>query len=138
MNKLKYVMISFEGIDKTGKGTLVNYLKEVGNKKYVLLDRGIVSNIVYAKIFGRDYDYDLDSFRNVTFVHLVADDEDLKIRCKLTNEPTFNLERDKKAFKDQFDKMVKDGFDVMTINTSHFTPYKAAKLIVQHMEEKNS
>ena len=80
----------------------------------------------------------LDSFKNVTFVHLVADDEDLKIRCKLTNEPTFNLERDKKAFKDQFDKMVKDGFDVMTINTSHFTPYKAAKLIVQHMEAKNS
>ena len=82
--KFKIDTIILEGVDKTGKDTLVQYIDKVCNHKYAVYQRGNISNNAYAKIFNRQtYNYNMS--HNVLYVLLTADIEDLKIRFKITN-----------------------------------------------------
>ena len=47
------MFIIFEGADKTGKSTLIKKLNEVTDYKHWVLDRGIISSIVYNDIYKR-------------------------------------------------------------------------------------
>lgn len=134
---MKYFSIICDGIDRCGKGTVEQYLKILGRCKYVLMDRGIVSNIAYAKKFNRDYAYDIEQFRSWVFVHLECDKEDWEVRCKLTNEPTISYEDDIKMFRDEFKQLKDKGFHVISLNTSVTTPYDCAKIILKYMEKLN-
>lgn len=134
----KIYSISIDGIDKAGKGSVEDYVKILGNYKYVVLDRGLVSNMAYSKKFNRQYDYDIEQFRNWLFVWLVCDEEDWNIRCKLTNEPKISYADDINMFKDEFYTLATKGFHVLQLNTSQLTPYVCAKLIIQKIEELNA
>ena len=56
---LKRYCIEFEGIDRSGKNVVSKYVNILGKYKYVLMDRGLLSNITYARMNGRDYEYDV-------------------------------------------------------------------------------
>lgn len=47
------MFIIFEGADKTGKSTLIKRLNEATDYKHWVLDRGIISSIVYNDIYKR-------------------------------------------------------------------------------------
>lgn len=47
---LKIYTVSFDGLDKTGKSTLVQYLARMSNFTLNILDRGPITNIVWNKI----------------------------------------------------------------------------------------
>lgn len=134
----KYYCIEFEGIDKSGKELVGKYVDILGNHKYVLMDRGLMSNITYSRIFHRDFEYDVEQFRNWIFVCLTCDEEDWKIRCKLTNEPDIDYEYNVAEFNKTREMFEKNNFKVIYINTSHVTPYDAAKYIISSIETLNS
>ena len=135
--QMKHYCISFEGIDKTGKELVGKYVDILGKHKYVLMDRGLISNITYARMYGREYEYDVEQFRNWVFVHLVCDEADWKVRCKLTKEPEIDFFKNTNEFAATFKNFRDLGFNVLTFNTSHYTPYDIATMIIQHMEKLN-
>lgn len=52
-NKNVPIMIAFEGVDKSGKTTLIREFNKATNFKYFVLDRFIISSLVYDKLFAR-------------------------------------------------------------------------------------
>lgn len=126
-------MVAVEGIDKVGKEQVLKYLDILGKHKYVLMDRGLISNIAYSKIYGRDYIYDLDQMKDWTFVYLVCDKEDWEVRCKMTNEPKIDYDKHKKAFDEVVDNMIDKGFNVFIYNTTKYTPYYIATQLMNFL-----
>ena len=59
---MKPLVVIFEGVDKSGKTTLLNMFNKVTNFKYIVLDRFTVSSKVYDTMFHRD---NRDYFTNV-------------------------------------------------------------------------
>ena len=53
-NKNIPLLIAFEGVDKSGKTTLMRKFNEVTNYKYVCVDRFVISSMVYDELFGRN------------------------------------------------------------------------------------
>ena len=133
--KFKIDTIILEGVDKTGKDTLVQYIDKVCNHKYAVYQRGNISNNAYAKIFNRQtYNYSMS--HNALYVLLTADVEDLKIRFKITNEPNIDIKTHLEVFEDTFAEMTK-GCYASKYNTSELTPYKIAKSIVDLVDNIN-
>lgn len=127
--------ITVDGVDKTGKDLLVKYIVQLSNHKYVIQARGIISQIAYSKIYGRNYEYDLEPYKNDIIIYLVGDLEDLKIRHKITNEPKIDIERDIEIFNQTAKDLHHKGLTILRVNTSKFTPYEIAKNIVKYLEE---
>lgn len=94
MNKLKYYVVSIEGVDKAGKSSLLPYLARMSNYTLNILDRGPITNIVWNKIQNRDVTYDMEMWKNTLFVKLNVDINDWKIRCSIHNEPPMPLSFD--------------------------------------------
>lgn len=128
--------VQIDGVDKTGKDMLVQYITRMSNHKYVIQARGIVSQIAYSKIYGRNYEYDLRNYENDVIVLLTGDIEDLKIRHKITNEPKIDIERDLKVFGEVAEDLSKRGITVYQANTSHLTPYEVAQKVIEAVEKK--
>jgi len=135
-------IINIEGLDRSGKDTLVSYIHRQTNFKYVLHPRSVLTNLVYNKMFSRPYVYDLEQYRDQVFVILDTDFEDWIVRCRNTgekpNEGSATLEdqyhRDSSAFEEQINFLIKEGFKVIRFNTSIQTPYMIAKQVVAYME----
>ena len=133
---LKHYCISCEGIDKSGKEIIGKYINILGKYKYVLMDRGLLSNITYARMNYRDYEYNLDSYTNWIIVYLIVDKEDWKVRCKLANEPEIDYDLHMKEFNRTAFELDKAGIPIFVYNTSVYTPYSIAKDIIRCMEDK--
>ena len=52
--KLKIDTIILEGIDKTGKDTIQQYIYRLKKGRYAVYNRGNISNAAYDKIFNRN------------------------------------------------------------------------------------
>lgn len=128
--------VQIDGVDKTGKDMLVKYITRMSNHKYVIQARGLVSQIAYSKIYGRNYEYDLRDYKNDVIILLTGDIEDLKIRHKITNEPKIDIERDLKVFGEVAEDLSKKGLTVYQANTSHLTPYEVAQKVIEAVEKK--
>ena len=129
--------ISFEGIDKSGKDIVRKYVNILGNYKYVLMDRGLLSNIVYSKLYNRDYNYDITQFKQWIIVLLKPEYEDWKIRCKLTNEAYINYDENIKLFNQYAKELQNNGIKILEYNTTKLTPYTIAKNIIENIEKLN-
>lgn len=134
---MRYFQIFLDGIDKTGKDLIRSYIFYLGKGRYICVARGIASMRVYSKLYNRPYEYDETTQMNVVNVLLTVDKEDWEIRCKAANEPLTNYDKETKMFNDEFVELEDKGYDVLRFNTSKFTPYIIAKLIIKHMEKLN-
>lgn len=134
---MKYDTIVLEGIDKTGKDTILRYICELSNYKYLVQSRGILSQIAYSKLYNRDYKYEIkNKYNNVLFVYLTVDREDWNIRCNMTNEPVISYDDNVDAFHYTIIECCKY-INIINFNTSKKTPYQIAKQIVEYMNELN-
>lgn len=135
MAKIKYYSIVLDGIDKCGKDTILNYVFNLSNKKYLCNARGLMSLIAYSKLYNRNFEYDFEKERNGPSVHflLQVDKEDWLVRCKMANEIEIDYESHSQAFEDACNEMLENGIFVRRINTSHLSPYEVAKKIVEYM-----
>ena len=48
-----HINIQIDGIDKTGKDLILQYVTRLSNHKYVIQSRGLISQIAYSKIYNR-------------------------------------------------------------------------------------
>lgn len=129
--------ICIEGIDKTGKNIIAEYVKILSNHKYTVFNRGILSELTYSRMFNRNCQYDLIPYKNFVIVYLTVDKEDWKVRCKLTNEKLINFEENLNNFDITASQLEHDEFIIKRFNTSIETPYQIAKKIIEFMENLN-
>ena len=127
--------ITIEGVDKTGKDLLVQYIVRMSNHKYVIQSRGIMSQMAYTQIYNRNYEYDLAPYKHDVIFYLKGDIDDLAIRHKITGEPPINIQKDMAVFDDVAVLLRNNGIDVIELDTSSATPYQNAKKILKYMEQ---
>ena len=135
---MKYYSICIDGIDKTGKDTLLGFIDQLSNHKYIINVRGMMSQIAYADLYKRDFNYDLVPQQHILNVLLTVDYDDWKTRCKLTREPAIDYESNCKVFEDAYSTLEKAGLPVVKYNTTVMTPYMIAKCILAVMDNLNS
>ena len=127
-------MISIDGIDKSGKGILFQYLKHMNNYQYALLDRGPISNYMFAKLYNREFNFDLSSFSNVLFVVLSVKYEDWLIRCKMSNEPIIDYDLHCKLYEKAINDFKDSGCVILQYDTTLQTPFNIAKNVIDFLK----
>lgn len=128
-------IIEIEGIDKTGKDLIKAYITQLSNYKYIVQSRGLLSNMVYAEKYGRNYDYTL-MYRPIV-VYLDVNEEDRRVRCLISNEPSIDAEYDKRLFNKYKKKLIEEGITVLEFNTTEQTPFSIAKQVLDYIEKGN-
>lgn len=138
MNLIKYNTIYLDGIDKTGKDLIANYIVHLSNGKYIVNSRGIISLIAYSKLYNRNYNYELSNEVNNINVYLKVDYDDWYIRCKINNEPFIDYDKNISIFNETFKELKNNkNMKLLQFNTSDNTPYKIAKKIVNYINKLN-
>lgn len=137
---MKYFSICIDGIDKTGKDTLLGFIDRLSGHKYIINVRGMLSQMAYAELYNRDFNYDLTTQEHILNVLLTADKEDWEVRCKLTKEPKIDYESNVEVFEKAYKRLSNAGLPVVRYNTTEATPYQIAKNIIDTMDflEKTS
>lgn len=137
MENIRYHTIYLDGIDKTGKDTIAQYVIKLCNYKYIVNCRGIITQIAYNNLYNRDCCYSLDGQQNILNVLLTVDEDDWNIRCKLTNEPKIDYSTHNKIFQDVYDTLNLQNLPTLSLNTSKMSPYQIALHIVNFMDALN-
>ena len=132
---MKYFSICIDGIDKTGKDTLLGFIDLLSNHKYVINVRGMLSQLAFAELFNREYNYDISIQQYILNVLLTANKEDWEVRCKLTKEPKINYEINCIAFEKAYKLLKENNLPVVRYNTSEMTPFMIAKEIIKYLEK---
>lgn len=141
----KFRMICIDGIDKTCKDLIASYLWYLSKKNIQVNNRGIISCISFAKLFGREVEFDYSKYKDVDYVYLTTCKEDWEVRCKVSNEPKldFSFEEMKQTFDDTVADLIKKGYNIYVYNVSTDSIFNIAKQIIEDLhvneeqEEKN-
>lgn len=136
----KYWELEIDGPDKTGKDLLCRYLCEMSAWRFSINVRGLISQLVYAKKYNRNFEYDTSQFsKKKVLILLTGEPKDLAVRCKVTNEPLYDIDKDSLWFEQAADEVEAKGYIVLRYNTSQYTPYRIAQSvlnIIKNLEEK--
>lgn len=135
MAKMKYYTVVLDGIDKSGKDLIANYIWRLDKRLNVIV-RGWPSLYVYNKVFNRHTEYALPT-KMALYVHLDVDVTDWLIRCATTNEPDIDFNLHSGLFVKAFNRLIDNGYKTITFNTSMMTPYQIASNIVAKMKSLN-
>ncbi len=134
--KLKIDTIILEGIDKTGKDTIQQYIYRLRKGRYAVYNRGNISNAAYDKIFNRNEYIERDLPNNFLYILLTVDPDDLKIRFEINNEPEIDREYHAKVFYETFYRLT-EGHYRLEFNTSELTAYNIAKQVIEYCDNIN-
>ena len=156
--KFKVFNIEFDGIDKVGKDTVMKQIFSMAPNKYIPKARGIMSQIAYAALNNRNYEYEINKgyLDNTLIVYLTVDEDDWKVRCDLSNEKAVNATKcdtrnelemvnmkysnHVKVFDYAYNKLKDLGMEeshLMTFNTSHMTAFQIIKEVLARLDELN-
>lgn len=135
--------IILEGVDGVGKTSLVHPILSTCNRRYVVYDRGEISNFVYANKYGRPF---ISLQRNLPFIYvlLYAEKDDIRARISSKarrehwNEKDLYNELTKVDDQDKFIEaanMMKNDFHVIFVNTSGKTIAEVAEEVVNKVDE---
>lgn len=134
MEKMKYYTVILEGIDKTGKDTVRQYVWQM-NKSLNVFCRGYISLEAYNRKFNRGKQYNAP-YKDALYVLLTVNKEDWQIRCKMHDEPVIDYDNDNALFRTVYNSL-DDKYAKLEIDTSVFTPYQIAKVIIDKIERLN-
>lgn len=123
------MFIIYEGMDKTGKGTLKRAVAEATGFKYVHIDRGPIGYMVYDKLYDRESEKSIKQFErdwdclkdNSIVVYLKADFDIIEKRISEHNDPFIDrntLERTKLMYEDLIEKYCENVIVVDTTSAS--------------------
>ena len=136
MSCTKYNTIYLDGIDKSGKDLIAEYIVLLSKYRYIVNCRGIMSVLAYSEIFDRDYQYDISDQSTIVNVLLEVNKDDWLIRCKLSNETLIDFEKHTAAFRNAY-YAIENVSNCMIVNTSLSSPYLIAKEIVNYANRLN-
>lgn len=94
--------------------------------------------LAYADLYNRDIEVDFESEKRFKFVYLTVDKKDWEIKCKLSNEPEIDYEKNLVAFEKAKSIVKQNGYDVREYNVStDGSIYQIAKKIIEdfHIDE---
>ncbi len=131
-------MISIEGIDKSGKGTVAKYIKLLGNHRHVLLDRGPLSNYMFSQMDHRGYEYDISSYKSILFVFLDVAYADWDVRCRACHEPSICYADHYANYDAAIQEFTQAGCTVLRFNTTDMTPYNIALSVMHAFDNHNN
>lgn len=106
------MIIAFEGVDKSGKTTLMRKFNEATNYRYVCVDRFVISSMVYDEVFGRNRKKYLKKLlksmkdSNVVIVRCMCEEHIARIRLEASNERLPEELRDIAKIEIMFDKAI--------------------------------
>jgi len=136
------MLIIFEGVDKTGKSTLLKEVLKRTNYKHIVYDRGPVSQIVYSYLFDRDLDssiyYVTSTLRNLKnlIVLCVADCDIIEQRLKDVNEELPDQLKDIKTVQKMFEaESYILGFNVLRVDTTNASVDECIDMILNKIKE---
>lgn len=93
MTSKKPTLIVFEGVDKSGKSTLIRYFHKKTNYSRIALDRFTVSCKIYCRLFGRNDEQYYDEFGkytedkyNLLVVVCTCNSDEIRKRLEIANE----------------------------------------------------
>lgn len=153
--KYKVFNVEFDGIDKTGKDSIMHQIFAVAPNKYIPKARGLISQVAYADLYKRDAEYLVSDgyIENTLFVLLTVNEDDWNVRCKLTGEHEKNKSRsdmeaavvyesNMQAFLKAYARLTNKygdryGDHFMIFNTSEMTPFQIITKVVERLEELN-
>lgn len=136
------MLIIFEGVDKTGKSTLLKEVLKRTNYKHIVYDRGPVSQIIYSYLFDRDLDssiyYVTSTLRNLKnlIVLCVADCDIIEQRLKDANEELPEQLKDIKTVQKMFEaESYILGFNVLRVDTTSASIDECVEMILNKIKE---
>lgn len=136
---MKYWEIEIDGPDKTLKDLLCGYICILSNYKYSINVRGIMSQLVYTRKYKRNYTFSAKNIsKRKVHILLTGKVDDIKTRCKLSNEKEYTIIDDLNSFKLAANALKNKDFIVYIYNTSNDSIYNIAKDIIKKMEELNN
>lgn len=101
-------MIFIEGVDRVGKGSLMQAIHKVTKYKHCIFDRGVFSNMVYAIVYKRNTPQLMEGYEqlenqllktNHLVIYLTCDTKELNRRVKETNHEPVDFGSHKKLFQ---------------------------------------
>ena len=125
-------LIEVEGIDKAGKNLVTEYIIRLSEYRHTVHSRGLLSNMVYSKKFGRGYSY--YNYKPI-IIYLDVDEIDRLVRCKLTNEPVIDSSLDRSLFEQYIKQLESEGNIVFRYNSSYMTPYQIALDVLDKLDK---
>jgi len=134
-------VIVLEGIDKTGKTTILKTLHGLTNYQFVIIDRFTGSNIVYGVFHKREIDIpklltleqELVKSKTVIPVYLVANKKEISKRIRKHQEKDIEI-KDIDGLMLLYKKyMLKSPFNYFILDTSYKTAEECAMMIYNEM-----
>lgn len=134
---LKYQVV-FEGPDRVGKTTLKENFEKITNFKYVTIDRGLLTGMVYTEKFDRSpVTYDLEQYKNVIIVLLTADTSEIYRRCIATHEEVYDINSDINLFNKHALKLAEAGINIIRYDMTFADSIEIAKNLKLKVESLN-
>lgn len=139
--KIKYPIIIFDGIDKTGKTTLVNAFNKATGYKYPVIDRLLGSVVSYGKLRKRKIDaaniemIEKELSKIAVYVWIDCSKETMSARFKATNETDITLAEAKELrryFQEYFDTTA---VPVIKVNTDKMSVTRTVNYIIKSLEK---
>lgn len=125
------VTVYIDGIDKSGKSTLVAYIRSLSSFNVIPVDRGPITGCIMS---GKSIEQSKEIFKkysNQICVFLDVEPEDWKIRCAHSNERMIPPQVYSGDWDTYSNVAQENGMIVWRYDTSRLTPYKIAKDIIE-------
>lgn len=134
---IKHWLIIIEGVDKTCKDLLCDYIKYASNFRFTPYSRGILSLMSYNEKYARGFSYNVEDCitKNAVFVYLRSEWEDIKIRHKIAKEDYRSIMSDHIWFEKQLSLLKEKGYTIFEYNTSHMSLFDITNDILRKLEE---
>lgn len=122
-------LIFIDGCDRVGKDSLHEAIDKLTNYNHQVSNRSIISNLMYAKKYHREEQIndaidcikDLSKLEYVLFIYIDADTDELIRRCKNTNHPILDYDKEKESYEKSINYAKK------IIGEDKFTKIKSTK-----------
>ena len=125
---VKPMFIFIEGVDRVGKGSLMQAIHKITSYKHVIFDRGILSNMAYSTIYNRMTGTVYKDYLKLERQIKKLDHEELERRCKDTNHEEVDYEQHKATFNSLY---VTSVLNIHKVDSTNMSPDEIAQQLFE-------
>jgi len=141
---MKPILLIIDGMDRTGKTSVIKEINKQTNYAPLIIDRGPIGYKAYSELFNKDNkpeDYDMleTSLLHVNHlcVYLFADENIIYNRCIDTNEPLIykGIRENLRLYKKYYDKSI---LNKIILDSGKYTTKEIVKIILNEVEKNGN